>query len=185
MTSGGAGVVGLLRRRAAAAVAEARAVPSAVEGVSAAERRAALVSRGFREASPRDLGPRPSPAALLRATDLLWSWVVLPESDTHTAGIVPVPVAGWMRCFVCSTGDPVLRRWSFHRRPGRPTVPFRCDLHAKCSACGAGWWHGIIVTDDRWPMRPLPRHVSLRFALANPHYEPPVWASDRGGHRGP
>lgn len=94
---------------------------------------------------------------------------------------VPYPRPGWLFCPICG-GDPVIRCWQFHRRPGKPTVPYRCDVHVKCGSCAFGWWHGVAIAGMAWLRRPKP--YGLRKLLTSgSSFEPKVWAGDRGQRR--
>lgn len=64
------------------------------------------------------------------------------------SGPLPVPAGGWLACPVCRDGRPQPRYWRWHRRAGKPTVPWRCDVSFKCVDCAAVWTHGIAVDEQ-------------------------------------
>lgn len=126
------------------------------------------------QASADRRGLSSAAAAVLRKT--FDRWELIGEGEPFTGRIVPL--GDWLRCPV-DGGRPVLRYWAYHRRPGNPTIPYRCDVGFKCSDCAFGWWHGVAIPGEWWAARPLP--VGLRKVLsAGSVFEPRVWASDRG-----
>lgn len=106
-------------------------------------------------------------------------WRVVPRPEL--GGSVLMPVARMIRCAHCGgTGAPVVRGWRFHIRPGKPTVPHRCDVHLKCSSCAAGWWHGVAVSSTVYWSRPRPRGIRALLTMGS-HFEPMIWAGNRRG----
>lgn len=82
---------------------------------------------------------------------------VLAATEAHwdLAGVIPVPLGDWLTCPVCGDDTPQLRFCRFHGRDGdEPTVPFRCDMSFKCTACAAVWVHGVALSDEAWDRRP-------------------------------
>lgn len=95
-------------------------------------------------------------------------------------GMVPVPRPGWLSCGFCGSEGVVVRGWQFHVRPGKPSIPYRCDVHVKCAQCAAGWWHGVALSFADYSLRPAASGIRS-FLLAGSAREPMLWASDRGG----
>jgi hypothetical protein len=77
----------------------------------------------------------------------------------------------------------LIRCWRYHTRPGRPTIPYRCDVHVKCAECGMGWWHGVALPEWAWRARPLVggwRGWLCDHGLTG-SFEPAIWNGNRDG----
>lgn len=160
------------------AVAPGGAVGPRGEDVSTSGPGAAVADVRSREASPDRRGASSEADRVLRATEQRWLFRVS-IFPGGVVGAVPLPRGDWLRCGICA-GAVVVRAWQFHTRPGRPTVPRRCDVHVKCSECAAGWWHGVAISESDWNARPQP--FGIRAALlSGSNFEPKLWASDRRG----
>lgn len=86
------------------------------------------------------------------------------------------PLSG-VCCGVCG-GEVVVRYWQFHRRPGQPTIPWRCDVSVKCTDCAALQVHGVALTRQMWEARPRPTGIRA-VLMAGSHFEPKIWKGVR------
>lgn len=85
-----------------------------------------------------------------------------------------------MSCPVCDAYRPVIRYWQFHTRPGKPTIPWRCDVSMKCTECAHLWVHGVAITKQAYDQRPAPQGLR-RLLMRGSNFEPRIWAGDRRG----
>ena len=69
------------------------------------------------------------------------------EAMWHLGERFPVPKFD-PACPTCGSEAVIMRLFRFFMRGGPATVPYRCDVYMKCTACSVVWTYGIVISKE-------------------------------------